>query len=114
SVSTSSRPSRGRRKLTPRARAGSPGRAARRSAPKAPTPACGPPCLACFRAGTTAAEREGRMAIKKGDRLIMSDQGRERPVKAVGDEHDGNVDVEDEKGSTFTMSVYQLRPADDD
>ena len=53
------------------------------------------------------------MAIKKGDRLILKQYGRETTVEAVSNEHDGTVQIMD-KGVISTASVYDLRPDDED
>jgi hypothetical protein len=52
------------------------------------------------------------MAIKKGDRLILNDRGRERIVQALSDEADGSVQIKDDKGVISAMSIYNLRPVD--
>jgi hypothetical protein len=62
---------------------------------------------------TTNRGRGRDMAIKKGDRLILNDQGRERLVVAFGPEIDGMIDIID-NGVTTCISIYDVRPADDD
>jgi hypothetical protein len=53
------------------------------------------------------------MAIKKGQRLILKERGRETTVEAASDEHDGMVQVT-HKGTTYSVSIYDVRPAEDD
>ena len=52
------------------------------------------------------------MPIKKGDQLILTQDGEEVPVEAMDEEHDGTVKVL-AYGVYWTVNVPEVRPAKD-